>query len=249
MFWAGFALVVLSVGAPAQQNDCKTAIGIPCYTLHGTLTQWDARSLNPHKVERLREDSVRAVRKDGSNVSTRKALFEDLWGRSLGTQEASQMYLAPENAVVQISQTKRQISRREPMIWHDLPYRRSEDNDSTCQTGVRHFGTDLKLQGTSTVVGIPVVKWTRTLSNGTEDHYLAPSLDCTELKGEKVIRGALWIPLFMQHWEVTALELGEPSAGLFTLPIGYTQIEDPHRARLEQFLQLNGGRGRLPQKR
>jgi len=237
------ALLLFTASGLAAQPSCRTSIGIPCYTIRATHTQWQALAQDPLKISKVTETNVRAVRRDGSFVAFGEMKEELLFGGLLGAKQGAQLYLAPENAIVKVNRTEHTISRREPLIWHDLPYRRSADGDSTCQTGIRHFGSDFQLNGNSTVAGVPVVKWSR--ADGSEDHYLAPSLDCIELKREKIKRNRLWIPIFTSRWEATSVELGEPKPELFVLPTDYKQVEDPERARLLQFLRATGG-PRLP---
>ncbi len=136
-----FALSSCAIGA--QSPDCRTPIGVPCYTMRITQTQWQAMAYDPSKITKVTGTAILAVRSDGSSVNASDMKEESLFGRMLGERRDAQLYLAPEKTIVTINRTNRTIARREPLIWHDLPYRRSTDGDSTCKTGVRHFGTGL----------------------------------------------------------------------------------------------------------
>lgn len=145
---------------------------------------------------------------------------------------SSWLYLSPENAIITVNYNSRTIARREPLIRHDLPYRRAAEHDLTCESGIRHFGTDFSRKSETTVAGIPVVIWRRSLGNGSEEQYLAPSLDCMPLKTYKILKNQWWLPTFIDSFEASSVQFGEPAADLFALPSGYRQIENPERAGL-----------------
>lgn len=143
--------------------------------------------------------------------------------------------LLPRIVVVRIFHEKLSFSSREPMIWHDRPYRRSKDGDANCSTGIRHFGVDLRQTGASTVAGVPVVKWERGDGRSwAEEVYLAPSLDCETLKSYMVMRTPWGLPRFIRSVEATSIEWGEPKAELFAVPPDYQQIEDPMLPSLQR---------------
>ncbi|MEO8027807.1 MAG: hypothetical protein ABI823_15090 [Bryobacteraceae bacterium] len=227
----------------AQDTGCKTSLGIPCHTIRGTGTQWQANSWTLSQIRRVLSTDLHAVRRDGSSVNQGEVRFQDIYGRGKGEQEGSGLYLAPENAIVTVNSIAHTIARREPLIWHDLPYRRSRSGDTACASGILHSGTDFVQNGTAIVAGVPVVKWYRTLGNGGfEEQALAPSLDCMALSKYQVRRNAFWLPEFINSWEATSVEFGEPASGLFRLPDGYREIEDPRRAQMIRYIDQHGGR-------
>lgn len=185
-----------------------------------------------HEVVKWVSTSVDALRGDGSRVD----VADDSVWRLMGPSshfKGSWLYLAPENEIVTVDDTKQTIARREPLIWHDLPYRRSAAHDSTCRSGILHSGTDFSMKETGKVAGVEVVKWRRRLGNdGYEEQYLAPSLDCIALKTYSIRKNSLRLPTFISSSEATSIQFGEPAADLFVLPTGYRQVEDPRRAAL-----------------
>ncbi|MBL8291422.1 MAG: hypothetical protein JNN08_06275 [Bryobacterales bacterium] len=179
-------------------------------------------------IRHSRHTQVGAVRRDGSSYSGGQIQAYALLDKWLEGKTHTHLYLAPEDRVVRILHEKRSFTSREPMIWHDRPYRRSKDGDANCTTGIRHFGVDLRLTGTSTVAGVPVVKWERGDGRSwAEEVYLAPSLDCETLKHYMIRRTPWGLPTFFQSVEATSIEWGEPQAELFVVPPDYQQIEDP----------------------
>ena len=224
----------------SQQAPCRTPLGVPCYTLRGEYTQWQAFREGWTDIRQFKTLSLSAVRRDGSNVTVRDGSHGDLFDSAAVRWKTALLFLAPDKSIVTLNHTAQTISRREPLIWHDLPYRRSIDGDAICSSGIRHSGTDFTMAGTATVLGIPVVKWRRSLSNGgSEEQYLAPSLDCIALKLNRTYKNNWWIPTLIDSWEVTSVTLGEPAPGLFALPAGYRPVEDPRRGQLLMYLDAS----------
>lgn len=240
-------LVFLALAAPAvfaQAKNCRTALGVPCFTVRGTHTQWQLFRNGPADIRKFTSTSVNALRSDGSSVTVRESRFGHLFSSGNDKQKQSSLYLAPEKQIVTLNHTARTIARREPLIWHDLPFRRSADGDASCQSGIRHSGTDFTMKGTATVAGVPVVKWYRSLANGgSEEIYLAPSLDCLTLKAYSGHKNAWRLPTFVDSWEVSSVELGDPSPSLFALPSEYRPVEDSSRLGLLRFVEENRRRG------
>ncbi len=186
---------------------------------------------------------VDALSRDGSHATVTEDSFWRTFSREGGVRKSVSLYLAANNEIVTVNFSEETIARREPLIWHDLPYRRSVKGDDTCNSGILHFGTDFRMEGTTTVAGVRVIKWFRPLEKGSEEEYLAPSLDCVPLKVYRLQRNALWLPTFIQSQEASSVEFGEPNPELFKLPSAYREIEDPRRAFLMRYLQENSGRG------
>lgn len=227
-----FFFAALTESVLAQQPTCRTILDLPCYTIRMSHRQWQIFMNGSAEIVMFTDASIAALRSDDSRVVVGDSSSWQLLG-TRSNHKGSWLYLAPENEIVTVDDTNQTIARREPLIWHDLPYRRSVPNDSTCRSGILHFGTDFNMKGTFTVAGVAVVRWYRTLGNGGyEEEYLAPSLDCIPLKMYSIRRNALWLPTFINSSEATSVEFGEPVADLFTLPPGYRQVEDPRRAEL-----------------
>lgn len=223
-------LAVAAYSQSGQSTGCRTELGISCYTIHANLTEWQIFFPGSRDLARHTFSYVHAQRSDGSVIS-----ITDGSG-----SKTSRAYLAPERRIVTIDYDKKTIAAREPLIWHDLPYRRSTPHDNTCQTGIRHSGTDFTMQGTTKVAGVEVVKWYRTLGNGGyEEQYLAPSLDCLSLKSYSIRKNSWGLPKLISSAEATSVDFGAPSPELFALPTGYRQVEDPQRAVL---LKMSHGR-------
>ena len=226
----GFAFLAATVSASAQGpgSDCRTPLGIPCHSIHFKSSQWQNFKNGFLDIRHSRHTQVRAVRRDGSSYSGGQIQAYALLNKWLEGKTHTHLYLAPEDRVIRILHEKRSFTSREPMIWHDRPYRRSKDGDANCSTGIRHFGVDLRQTGTSTVAGVPVVKWERGDGRSwAEEVYLAPSLDCETLKSYMIRRTPWGPPTFIHSVEATSVEWGEPKAEFFVVPPDYQQIEDP----------------------
>lgn len=228
-------LAAAQSSAPAAPN-CRTPLGIPCVTIHYKQSQWQLFRSGLTDVRHFQKKQTLAVRLDGSTVNrTEKAVGATLSGVT-DHGPFSYMYLAPGDLIVRINDQSRTYSSRKPLIWHDRPYRRAADGDAVCRTGILHNGTDFKLDGETTIAGVPVVKWVRGNRRHREEISLAPSLDCAVLKRYAIRRNGFYIPLFIDSMEAFSVEHGEPRPELFQIPVGYTPAEDPHEQRLRQFV-------------
>jgi hypothetical protein len=215
-----------------QSPACRTALDVPCYTIHAKLTQWQIFVNHSHDVLKWTSTYVNALRADGSRISISESSIWNPTGTSSSSKKSS-VYLVPDKQILTIDYTKKTIASREPLIWHDLPYRRSTAHDNTCQSGIRHFGTDFTMKGVSKVANVDVVEWYRTLGNGGyEEQYLAPSLDCLPLKTYSIRKNSWGLPTFISSSEATSVDFRAPAPELFVLPSGYRQVEDPQRAVL-----------------
>lgn len=245
------------IGAPSS-DACRTPLGVPCYTIQYSHSQWqfanrvitgvrgaDGRTEIQRKdsfdrIRRVIRRTAVAVRRDGSRVSrTDESRSSDFLGGTfkIGGPSAS-MYLAPQDQVVSIFYDDGTFSSRPPLIWHDRPYRRSKDGDTTCSSGILHFGTDFHYAGESSVAGIRVARWVRGSWSSTldEEEDLAPSLDCACLKTRRIYFSRWHLPIFMDSMEATSVQLGEPKSDLFSIPAGYRQVKDPQEQRLRNHI-------------
>jgi hypothetical protein len=225
------------LGAAEVSTGCRTPLGVPCHTIRYRLGQWALFHRGMLDVTHSTVETVAAVRSDGSMCSGSRletyALFK---GKSYGAP-SSTIYSAPTGRVIRIFPNDRTFSSRAPLIWHDRPYRRSKDGDSTCSTGILHQGTDFKHAGTEVILGLQAAHWHRELGNGGyEDSYLAPALDCAALRHKSVHKSALHLPAFITSSEVTGMEWGEPDARLFMVPAEYREIQDPGLPGLMRYL-------------
>ena len=232
------AILPLVITAAAAYADCRTPLGLPCYTIEFTQSQWvlfhSLKNLPHHSSTRR----THALRSDGSVWGRGEYSSFSLTGGSSGRGTSISMYLAPQDRVIRVFPADRTYSTREPLIWHERPYRRSATGDLVCATGIRHNGTDFRHAGAATVLGIRVQRWYRSLGNGgSEEIWLAPELDCLALKREAVYRNSLRLPSMIDSMEATAVRWGEPDPKLFLLPQGYREIEDPALPRLREFVR------------
>ena len=232
-------LAFLLQALQAAPIGCQTPIGIPCSTIRYETRQWVVGGLT--RLAYFTSSSTAATRSDGSRVSIDASEAYGMLRDSRKTG-GTFMYMASGDRVIRIDHERRTISYRQPIIWHDRPYRRSKHGDATCATGILHQGTDFKLAGDGVIAGIPTKKWDR--GDGLfwyEESYLAPSLDCAVLKHYVVRRNRLLIPTFITSMEVVSVRLGEPDAGLFDIPVNYQEVKDPMEDRLREFVARNKG--------
>jgi hypothetical protein len=185
-----------------RSGTCRTGIGIPCYTIQGEETQWQLFRDGITDLREYRSVYTRAVRPDGSTVSLSDGSLERPFRRTKIDHHFSTLFLAPINELLSVDRQQKTISRREPLIWHDLPYRRAANGDYSCTTGILHFGTHYKMIGTGFVAGVPTVRWYgRNGANGFDEIDLAPSLDCIPLKTYRIHRNSFYVPTFVDTWK------------------------------------------------
>lgn len=209
--------------------DCRTPLGVPCSTIRFEQTQWQFFRDGPLDYSHYTETTLKAVRRDGSFVDRIERQQMRKWsGRETQAAALVSMYLAPDDQVIRIDHGAGTISRREPLIWNDRPYRYSSPGDRTCASGIRHWGAHFFLRGTDTVAGVAVIRWTgANPGGGYTEVFLAPSLDCRPLKTHVVLRKFGVLPTFISTTEAVSVELGEPKPELFAVPSGYREVEDP----------------------
>jgi hypothetical protein len=207
---------------------CETPLGVPCYSIRTEWSQWIFFKKGTTDIDHQTGQFVNALRSDGSTYAN--AIMT-------GNQAVS-LYLAPTDKVVKIFSLDATYSSREPLIWHDRPYRRSKTGDGTCSTGILHYGTDFHLDPRSSeMLGLRVVHWNRPSANGGyEDIYMAPDVDCVPLKHTTVHHNTWHVPTFVRTEEATHVEWQDPSSTLFTIPATYREIEDPALPGLRRFL-------------
>jgi hypothetical protein len=190
-----------------------------------------------------------AYSSDGSVASEITFEHIPLIGANEIESRMSELYLRPADRVVRVFYKDHTFSSREPIIWHDRPFRRSKNNDTTCASGILHSGTDFTLTGEHTILGIKAFRWYRALEyGGYEEQYLAPALDCLCLRAAQVHRNVFRIPFFTSGIEVTSVKFGEPNRALFQVPTDYRQVPDPYGERLRRFVEANGRRASTPGK-
>lgn len=219
----GAALALACWGA-----DCRTPLGIPCYTVRFSQSQWRFLEGGSPAFSHFTASSVKAVRRDGSFVNVTEKPQLSRWFKTEPAGGGSvSMYLAAEDQVVRIDHEARTISRRPPTLWEDRPYRYSTPGDRTCMSGIRHWGTHYFLRGSGTVASVAVIKWTgANPGGGYTEVSLAPSLDCLPLRIRIVHRKLGVFPTFISTTEAVSVELGEPKPELFALPSGYRNVKE-----------------------
>ena len=239
--WRSCACFLFFVAAASGQGpagDCRTPLGVPCYTIHYENSQWQNAYKIPPDIRHYSLTGVHAVRRDGSSYSTAEWESHVFFQGSKKSPPFVDLYLAPQDLVVRIFHKDRTFSSREPLIWHDRPYRRSKDGDANCSSGILHSGTDFRQTGWDTVLGLRAAKWERGDGRyNVEEIYLAPALDCAALKGYTVRRTSWFLPKYVRSFEATSIEWGEPKAELFAVPADYRQVEDPSLPRLLEHIE------------
>jgi hypothetical protein len=204
--------------------NCRTSLGTPCYTIHYRNIQRQNFREGWFDTQRVTMDRWTAVRQDGSTVNIQGAQNEP---------SSTSLYFAPKDQVIQITDAKREINIRKPRVWNDRPFRRSLAGDLDCSSGIRHFGTHLRLSGNGVVAGIPVFKWAGGNGQGREEEFdLAPSLDCIALKWHTSERNRWHVPLLTITEEALTVELEEPKPELFHLPANYKVEIEPEPSPL-----------------
>ena len=96
------------------------------------------------------------------------------------------------------------------------------------------------MTGPDTLLSIKVFRWYRPLEyGGYEEQFLAPSLDCTILRGTRVYKNLLHIPTFTSHFEIRSIRFGEPDPSPFRIPDAYREVPDPSAERLRRYIEAN----------
>jgi hypothetical protein len=173
-----YALVIFLPGllSAASSRDCATPLGVPCMVVESVREQWSvlARGINYHHYKL--HDKI-AYASDGSVAHETTYQRVPLVGAAEAAERTAQLYLRPSDRVVRIFHGTRKFSRREPIIWHDRPYRRARASDPTCASGILHSGTDFRQTGEYTIAGMKTFRWYRQLEyGGYEEQFLAPAL-------------------------------------------------------------------------
>ena len=239
-----YVLLVVSTGmlTASAQTDCATPLGVPCMVVQFVNEQWSVlhRGINYRHSKSYQQIGYGS---DGSVAHEHRFEKIPLIGDAEGFAPTAQLYLAPSDRVVRIMHADRRFSRREPIIWHDRPYRRAKANDPTCASGVLHSGADFRLESEHTILGMKTFRWYRPLEHGGhEEQFLAPALDCLPLRTVRVHKNVVRFPVFTDRTEVATIRFGEPARTLFQIPAGYKEIPDPSAERLKRFVDANGRR-------
>lgn len=217
------ALLMTTSGAAA---DCRTPLGIPCYTIHYKSEQKSLFRLDFGAFATSSTDNTFARRSDGSSYHGIRRVHSDLTHGQLPAYRTNTIYDAKANRVLVILPDQEEFNMRAPRYWHDRPYRRSNEGDATCATGILHQGTDFQQSGTESILGRKAVLWRRELQyGGSEELWLAPELDCIALKMRRVSRNWLRLPEMVESMEATSVELTEPPAHFFNVPAGYREVQ------------------------
>jgi len=236
------AMSILVVTFPVF-GACRTPLGVSCHTItyKGDQAVYFNRGVTDFGF--FHTEATHSVRADGSVYGSVTMTGSSLkYGSATGTPQIG-IYDAKTDKVIRVFTKDKTFSSRDPIIWHDRPFRKSADGDSLCQTGIRHQGNDFANVGFETVLGLRTVHWHRDLGNGGyEDSWLAPDLDCTLLRRDTVRRNALHIPSFTDHMEAVNIDWREPDQALFAIPAGFRQVEDPALPGLKRFVERNSKR-------
>ncbi len=233
----GFVAAIFLLAGAGLAAECRTELGVQCYTVIATNTQWQLFQAGLTDVQNFSGTMVRALRADGSRLDSHETSSRVLLGASTPIQRTTSLYLAPTRKIVTVNHSARTIARRDPHIWHDLPYRRSVEGDSACLLGIRHFGGDFTHRGPATVAGLPVVKWDRKLENsGIEEIYMAPAIDCIPVKTYSLRKNTWGVPVLVNKFEASEIRLGQPSADLFMLPASYQDLGPSDPSPLLRFM-------------
>ena len=154
-----FTCEILAVASFAQAPGCMTPLSTPCYTLCGTRTSWQLFEHGLTDVREIKANYVSASDTDGSRVDLEEGTDSTLFGRRMRLYKTARMYLTPKKEIITSIMSPGTIARREPLIWHDLPRRRTAAGDATCASGILDYGTDFQMRGVAMVAGLPTVKW------------------------------------------------------------------------------------------
>lgn len=241
-----FIVFSTSLLCAASGSDCTTPLGTPCMVVQSVHEQRSvlSRGINYHHSRSYQKTAYASDGSVGHEVTFEKI---PLFGNSEIVARTAQLYLKPSDRVVRIFHTNRQFSRREPIIWHDRPYRRAKADDATCASGILHSGTDFQTTGEHTILGTKTIRWYRPLEyGGYEEQFLAPALDCLALRAVRIHKNILRIPVITDHMEVTSVQFGEPDRGLFQVPADYREIPDASAERLKRLVGVNQRRVSAP---
>jgi hypothetical protein len=241
-----FMLLLPGVLSAASPRDCTTRLGVPCMIVESVREQWSVLTtgINYHHSKTYHKTAYGSTGSIAHEVTFEKI---PLIGTAEVAGRGAELYLWPSDRVVRIFHSDRKFSSREPMIWHDRPYRRAKDGDKTCASGILHSGTDFQETGEHTILGMKTFRWYRPLEyGGYEEQFLAPALDCLALRSVLVQRNVLRFPVFTNRSEVISIKFGEPDRALFDIPAGYQEVPDPSAERLRRFVEANQGRASVP---
>jgi hypothetical protein len=225
-----FPLILVPLALCAE---CRTPLGVPCHTLHYTQSSWRGLRGGWSGFKRSQTTGYEASRSDGSQVGAIVQVYTVNFKDGRQTRPGiSGIFFSGSREIVRLHHEKKVFTRRESLIWSDFPYRRSVNGDSTCASGIKHFGTHFHYIGEDTFLGLKVHRWSGGYGEGGSwDVYLAPRLDCQPLK-YKMIDYKWNLPVEWVKYEATSVEFGEPKDSLFQIPSDYTRTIDPDESRI-----------------
>ena len=108
----------------ASPDDCATPLRVACMTVESLDEQWSVL----HRGLNFQHFNVRQITAYSANGSVaQQVTFENI--PLIGATEIfgrnGELYLGPSDRVVRLFHKDRTFSSREPIIWHDRPYRRA----------------------------------------------------------------------------------------------------------------------------
>lgn len=227
----GSMLFVLVLGISLKgQTDCRTPLGVPCYTIESRQTVWTMFETGITDFAREVTYSVEALRRDGAVAGT---AFDAQ--RKPGRRW---LRLATDQSIV--INPRRQEATVQPSY---PPARRSEAGDKLCVTGVSSYYAAppaFTYVGTDRVAGVPVVVYRKAGTSWRWAHEvaMAPSLDCLPLRTltrniPDLLGGDRASVITM---EAVSIKLGEPTDELFAIPAGYRTVTVPQPSPILDFL-------------
>lgn len=219
----------------AQSTDCRTPLGVPCYTIETRQTDWMLFKEGITDISRNVRYSVQALRSDGSTVEAPLDAQRKVGDRSVLLRAANRRF--------NVNAGKREVTFWKSHPYYDRNVRRSEPTDTVCAGGISHYGSAppvYTFTGTDRVAGIPVVVYQKTGMSWRWMHEvaMAPSLDCLALRTvRRHLPSLLGDEQGSSHiMEAISVKLGEPSPELFAVPAGYRTVTPPEPSKMLDFL-------------
>ncbi|MBL8216616.1 MAG: hypothetical protein JNK87_38210 [Bryobacterales bacterium] len=227
--------LLFGIALQAQNTDCRTPLGVPCYTIEMRQTDWMLFKEGITDISRNVSYSLLALRSDGSTVDAPLDAQRKVADRSV--------LLRPTNRRLSVDARKRQVTYWKAHPYYDRNVRRSEPTDHVCAGGISHYGSAPPAHtfiGTDRVAGIPVLVYQKAGMSWRWMHEvaMAPSLDCLALRTVRRHLPSLLgdEPGSSHIIEAISVKLGEPSPELFAVPAGYRTVTPPEPSKMLDFL-------------
>jgi hypothetical protein len=215
-------VLVITSGAFASE-PCRTASGVPCFTLIYQHSLWALVKSPVRNLVTAELTGTMAVRADGSTVHRWQPVSRfAARGATEPLVTHTRIYLASPPRLITGGPPEPSDSRLPQTFFAELAYLRTRPGSggNNCRAIIESFAKGPALTGKGKLHGEPVVNWKFKFGWGEASVAIAPDLDCQVVRFEAVEYRYGYLPVRKELFEVKAIQHGEPAASLFEAPKG-----------------------------